>query len=156
MIHKVLISLSFVILVATSSAADAAGYHAQAIPGATCAPDNTLPAASIHEYKGRALVNTGSSAWDVFIAKCPISEFTRGMKGMEFRVVFSGEAEQPWCATYDAAGEEVDFGNATASGSYWIYFGPASPYRWQYNFTTYCLMQRGATLESIELIWKQE
>lgn len=143
------------LLLSLSGTADAQLFG-QAIPGATCAPDNTLPAASIHEYQGQALVNTGTSTWDFFVAKCAISEFTRGMKGREYRVIFDGDAEIAWCVTYDAYGQQVHFGGVSPVGSRWFYYGPGSSHRWQYNFTTYCLMPPGTELERLTLIWEQE
>ncbi len=155
MLRRIVITTGLIVLSAISALeAEAAGLRAQNIPGASCKPAYEIDG-DWYEYYGRALVNLTSEPLGAFIAVCPLSEFAPKWTSTELRVVFNDpDQAEAWCAVYDQSGEEIDFGYVDFTGSQGIY-GTAVAESAVLNATVYCVVNAGASLETIEVIWSE-
>jgi hypothetical protein len=145
-------------LVAAAAGPAAAGrLYIQGAPGATCKPSNLLTSnPTFFEYRDHRLLNTGRGSWDVFLATCPLSGFVPDADVIEVRVTLKDAARaSAWCGIRDWSGREYDWewmdwrsGYATAA------FAPPP---WSgsglLEATIQCVVNKGASVERVELLW---
>lgn len=139
----------------TAAAPLRAGWHVQGIPGASCATDARTTAT--WEYRGRRLLNTSSDPWAIAVATCPVSLFAPGVEAREYRILLNDpERRDAWCKAYTSSGSLLRTQWGEGGGSYSISgtfdYSPAAQ-SGLVEVTFHCLLQSGASIDRIEIVW---
>jgi len=154
--------LSRTVLAASFALAGLATAPAHAAPwvegfqGAKCSPTNYL-GESYWRRDGIKLRNTGTGAYDVFLASCPVSLVHAGWQPREYRIYITDPSRRDaYCRVYDPLGRLVRTDWADWVGGAAITHAIASPVGstagWM-EVTFECLLYSGASLDRIEIVW---
>jgi hypothetical protein len=147
------LSLGGLVLAATPARA---GWYVQGIPGASCATNPGLTTAP-WEYRGRRLLNTSSDPWAIVVAACPVSLFAPGVEPREYRLILNDpQARDSWCKAYTYSGALLRTHWGSGGGTYSLNGALDSGVGWPgglVEVTFHCLLQSGASIERIEIVW---
>lgn len=131
-----------------------AASHVQSIPGASCVTDGTSSAT--WDYRASRLVNTGTGAYDVVFAVCAVSLYSPGAEPQEYRLMMrDAEARDSWCQVYTANGTLART-HYTTGASPIVRGSLGSPLggpEGRVEATFHCLVQSGASIDKIEIVW---
>jgi hypothetical protein len=135
--------------------AQASGWYVQGVPGASCQVDKRTTAS--FEYRGRRLVNMSTHPFEIVVAVCPVTLFAPGVEAREYRIDLKDpERRDTWCHAYRGSGslfstQWADWGDYVPfSGSLGA---PLPGAGGLVELTFHCLLQSGASLDRIDIVW---
>lgn len=141
-------------LLALTAASASAQTIVQGIPGASCATDQRTT--GTWEYRAGRIVNTDTDPWGIMVATCPVSSIAPGVQAQEYRISLNDpERRATWCDVYAYNGTRVRRHNVPNGFSGQVVGAITSPLGGPglAEMTIHCLVQNGASIDRIELIW---
>jgi len=151
---RIAITLAGAVVLAVSAPVHAS-WFVQGVPAATCSTDSRTTAT--WEYRGQRLLNTESDPWAIVVATCSVSLFAPGVQPREYRITLRDpEQRDAWCKAYSF--------NGTLVRTQWIDWSSSNqisgtldyPLGWSSGLvevTFHCLVQSGASIDRIEIVW---
>jgi hypothetical protein len=129
-----------------------AAWWVQGIQGASCATDSRTNAN--YEYRNRRLLNTSTDPWSIVVAACPISVYAPEHEFKEYRIYMTDpEARDSWCHVYNINGTYVRTHWLTGPGTDYAAGSLGSTTYPLAEFTVNCLVQSGASIDRLEIVW---
>jgi hypothetical protein len=126
----------------------------QSIHGTQCSVDQRTTAT--WEYRNRRILNTSTDPWAIAVVVCPINQFVPDAPAAEYRLnLRDPQRRAAWCRFYSTSGSQVRMqwtdwsASVPIGGSF-----PSSLGGEEFvEMTVECLVQSGASLDTIELVW---
>lgn len=141
-------------LVLASPASATVLPRVQSIHGTQCSVDQRTTAT--WEYRNRRILNTSTDPWAIAVVVCPVNQFVPDARASEYRVnLRDPQRRDAWCRFYSTSGTQVrmQWTNWSASVPIWGSFPSSLGGEEFVEMTVECLVQSGASLDTIEIVW---